>query len=252
MAVRRADRSTSGAVATSTGAVVPPVVEVDPLEPAVIVRGPQGPTGPPGPAGADGPAGAQGDPGPAGPAGPTDVVGDEITIKNSDGNWPAAVPMVIKQATDANNAGTWASYIVPGGSKRLFIGAPGSLPYSLNLAYCSNVESMPAYNTRDAMGWGFSSSTSHMIGRTGTEVRGHSSGPGAAITFSVKTDGGYGGTSSTNVAVRLKADNNGLGFFGVTPVARPTVTGSRASGAALQSLLTALASLGLIIDGSTA
>ncbi len=42
-----------------------------------------------------------------------------------------------------------------------------------------------------------------------------------------------------------------MGFFGATPIAKPTVTGSRASGAALASLLTELASLGLIIDGST-
>lgn len=249
MAVRRADRSTSGAVATSTGAVVPPVVEVDPLEPAVIVRGPQGPTGPPGPAGS---AGSPGAAGPAGPAGPTDVVGDEITVKNSDGNWPAAVPMVIKQATDANNAGTWASYITSGqNGRRMFIG-DATASAVLNLRYVTNIESHPAFLLADGTNIGFAVNGSHMFGRTGTDMRLHTSGPGGSITWTVKTDGAYGGTSSTNVAVRLKADVNGLGFFGVTPVARPTVTGSRASGAALQSLLTALASLGLIIDGSTA
>lgn len=42
-----------------------------------------------------------------------------------------------------------------------------------------------------------------------------------------------------------------IAFFGVPLVARPTVTGSRASGAALASLLTTLASLGLLIDGTT-
>ena len=39
---------------------------------------------------------------------------------------------------------------------------------------------------------------------------------------------------------------------GATPPAKPTVTGSRGGNAALASLLTALASYGLIVDGTTA
>jgi hypothetical protein len=42
-----------------------------------------------------------------------------------------------------------------------------------------------------------------------------------------------------------------FGFFGATPVAKPTVTGSRGANAALQSLLAALANLGLITDSSS-
>ena len=43
------------------------------------------------------------------------------------------------------------------------------------------------------------------------------------------------------------------GFFGSTPpAAKPTVTGSRGANAALASLLTALASYGLITDSTTA
>jgi hypothetical protein len=42
-----------------------------------------------------------------------------------------------------------------------------------------------------------------------------------------------------------------LAFFGVTPpAAQPTVTGLKGANAALGSLLTALASLGLIVDSS--
>ena len=41
------------------------------------------------------------------------------------------------------------------------------------------------------------------------------------------------------------------GFFGATPVAKPTVTGAKGGNAALTSLLTQLASLGLITDSST-
>lgn len=45
---------------------------------------------------------------------------------------------------------------------------------------------------------------------------------------------------------------NQVGFFGATPAGRPTVTGSRGGNAALASLLSALASLGLITDGTSA
>lgn len=43
-----------------------------------------------------------------------------------------------------------------------------------------------------------------------------------------------------------------LGFFAATSTTKPTVTGSRGGNAALASLLTALATLGLITDSSTA
>jgi hypothetical protein len=42
-----------------------------------------------------------------------------------------------------------------------------------------------------------------------------------------------------------------IGFFGASPVAKPTVTGSKGGNAALASLIAALASLGLIIDSTT-
>ena len=42
-----------------------------------------------------------------------------------------------------------------------------------------------------------------------------------------------------------------IGFYGATPVTRPTVTGSRGGNAALASLLTQLANLGLITDSSS-
>jgi hypothetical protein len=43
-----------------------------------------------------------------------------------------------------------------------------------------------------------------------------------------------------------------LGFFGGNPVGRPVVTGSRGGNAALASLLTALAALGLVTNSTTA
>ena len=42
-----------------------------------------------------------------------------------------------------------------------------------------------------------------------------------------------------------------VGFYTKTPIAQPTVTGSRGGNAALASLLTALANLGLIVNSSS-
>lgn len=49
----------------------------------------------------------------------------------------------------------------------------------------------------------------------------------------------------------LRISDVGMGFFGAAPIAQPTVTGSRASGAALVSLLSQLATLGIIVDGTS-
>lgn len=50
----------------------------------------------------------------------------------------------------------------------------------------------------------------------------------------------------------MYSEGTKLGFYGQTPTTRPTVVGSRASGAAYTSLLDAMATLGLVIDNSTA
>lgn len=43
-----------------------------------------------------------------------------------------------------------------------------------------------------------------------------------------------------------------MGFNGATPTAKPTITGSRGGNAALASLLSALDTLGLVVDSTTA
>jgi hypothetical protein len=58
-------------------------------------------------------------------------------------------------------------------------------------------------------------------------------------------------TMVSNSTIRVHANSTGLGFFAATPVAKPTVTGSRGGNAALASLLTALANLGLVTDSSS-
>ena len=88
--------------------------------------------------------------------------------------------------------------------------------------------------------------------------------PLAALTsaFVVSTDAtrtarltlsAYDATAARE-GLRLEADGTGprLAFYGATAVVKPTVSGSRGGNAALASALTALATLGLITDGTTA
>lgn len=49
----------------------------------------------------------------------------------------------------------------------------------------------------------------------------------------------------------LKISGGGLGFYGASEVAKPTITGSRSGNAALESLLSELATMGLIQDDTT-
>jgi hypothetical protein len=69
------------------------------------------------------------------------------------------------------------------------------------------------------------------------------------------SDVGYfvleGRDGANSVQEYFRADHTGLGWWGVTPVAQPTVTGSKGGNAALDSLLTALESYGLIVDSTT-
>lgn len=68
-------------------------------------------------------------------------------------------------------------------------------------------------------------------------------GVASSTLFVLKTPG----STQNNIALL----GNNVGFFGATPAAKPTVTGSRGGNAALASLLTALSTLGLITDSSS-
>lgn len=58
-------------------------------------------------------------------------------------------------------------------------------------------------------------------------------------------------TPDSGAVHTIDGSGNRLGFHGAASVAQQTVTGSRGGNAALASLLTKLATLGLIVDGST-
>jgi hypothetical protein len=77
--------------------------------------------------------------------------------------------------------------------------------------------------------------------------------PSNPVTFA----GGSGIGSTLNLTwtrvagLSLNPTGQKLGFNGTAPVAKPTVTGSKAANAALASLITALANYGLIVDTTT-
>lgn len=89
-----------------------------------------------------------------------------------------------------------------------------------------------------------------------TAGSGVGTGYGGNITLQVNSTHAVQGYISLRVnsstVIKCGPTASTLGFFNATPVTKPEVTGSHGSNAALQSLLTALASLGLILNSSTA
>ena len=78
------------------------------------------------------------------------------------------------------------------------------------------------------------------------------SGSDANLNLNLQGKGSGGVTLLSGAgAVKVQVNGTGVGFHAASPIAKPTVTGSRGSNAALASLLTALASYGLITDSSS-
>lgn len=86
-------------------------------------------------------------------------------------------------------------------------------------------------------------------GDTGADVT-LSGGNGAVTNGNVLVEAGRGVGTPGNV--RIASVDDELGFYGGSTTQKPTVTGSRGGNAALASLLTSLAALGLITDDTTA
>jgi hypothetical protein len=82
--------------------------------------------------------------------------------------------------------------------------------------------------------------------RTGAPGSGGTSGLGSLIGVR------NGGTEDTAFSWNTSGSAPRLGFYGATAGAKPTITGIRASNTALASLLTSLATLGLLTDSTTA
>lgn len=85
----------------------------------------------------------------------------------------------------------------------------------------------------------------------------HASAPTSRVILQVTNSSNatvYFSVSGTTIILNGALDHDGstAGFFGATPASKPTVTGSRDGNAALASLITALATLGLVTDSTTA
>jgi hypothetical protein len=77
----------------------------------------------------------------------------------------------------------------------------------------------------------------------------------AGTAQQVATLGGaqtYSAAQTFSDNVTLGGSGKQVGFYGTTPASKPTVSGSRGGNEALESLLTALATLGLITDSTSA
>lgn len=81
------------------------------------------------------------------------------------------------------------------------------------------------------------------IGNSGTTTQVE----GGTISIAATTDIGINASGTA----QIELNGNNMGFNGATPVAKPNVTGSKAGNAALTSLCTALANLGLITNSTT-
>jgi hypothetical protein len=86
--------------------------------------------------------------------------------------------------------------------------------------------------------------------RSGGAAVGEVVGGSATIRYIPATTGQLRNPANTANLVEWNA--TGLGFFNVAPIARPNITGARGGNAALASLLTNGALLGLWTDGTTA
>lgn len=108
-------------------------------------------------------------------------------------------------------------------------------------AFAENDINITADNLGYNKGWAYISDTQGGIGwnQGGSEVAMQCLSSGLARI----TVGGV---------TKIGANSTGIGFFNATPVAKPSITGSRGGNAALADLLTDLASLGLITDSTTA
>lgn len=132
----------------------------------------------------------------------------------------------------------------------IFVGAGG-----LNLALAAGGGSRWAVGNNDWLGQG---TTGVRLEWTGSSLTVPNVIPNRAVAdIGVACDsaanGGAGRAALAANAVSVVLwDSVGLAFFGGTPVGKPIVTGSRGGNAALASFLTALDSLGLVTDSTTA
>lgn len=125
---------------------------------------------------------------------------------------------------------------------------PSNINLSLNGDYGGTFGIFPTAPTTGVAGRTMSVSA----GAGGT---GNQNGGNLLLIGGGKSGGGTDGEvqlCSPAGAPLVRVTTSALAFFNTAPIAKPTVTGSRAGNAALASFLTAVANLGLVTDSSTA
>jgi hypothetical protein len=224
--------------------------------------GPQGPTGPSGPAGDDGAPGPEGPQGPAGAKGDQGDPGPQPPLGSAGAGPTVALRSDDSTTTNARTPTAHASTHVTGGSDPIAPGAIGAYPQADADALAgrvSGVESgfttVNAYITdaltrvlalENGVVYKANADITGPLGVAGyTTLAGGQANNGWAVFGTLAV---LAGDAST--VHQLGASS--LGFFGATPAARPTVSGSRGGNEALASLLSALGELGLIVDSTTA
>lgn len=148
-----------------------------------------------------------------------------ITRTSTEGLYIAGVTGTAYDLVLANNGGTVAVGIISSTQRVAFPGSIeiGSTPTSagsVRLASQGSIRARNAANNGDVIALQVNASDVILVG-------------------------------NSSHSMEIQTGGNALGFFGATPVTRPTVTGSRGGNAALQDLLTELANLGLITDSTT-
>jgi hypothetical protein len=180
---------------------------------------------------------------PSGWSGPVYVLGDARLSFTVAQGWPSSArptarPGAFGYATDTNtfewlDATGWHSWVSTLGgsiSGGLAVGNTASLNGGVVIRNGNNVDGSMLVD-----------------GNWGILMRGY---PGSSSDIGLQASDG-------SILVRVRSGgrvelSGNIGFNGANAIAKPAVTGSRAGNAALASLLTALASYGLITDSSTA
>lgn len=237
------------------------LVDADPGE-VTYVRGPAGPTGPVGPTGDTGAPGPKGDTGATGAKGDTGATGPQPPLGAAGAGAGIALRSTDPTTTDARTPTAHASTHGSGGTDPVTVaqsqvtGLAAALAGLLPLTggnMTGTVTNNVASAATTAFGGGVAGDTFDRwrVLASGTIEAGSGS---AARDVNLRRSGVDQWTTDDALIVSLMFRHMGttLGFYGATAVTKPSVTGSRGGNAALGSLISALAALGLITDSTTA
>lgn len=131
------------------------------------------------------------------------------------------------------------------GNRSVFIGTTNAIPGAVSESGQMNIQNA-IYGRGNDGAWAMTTTGKIGFYQTNPTARVHVTGHTNTEAFRVDFTGGV---------VGFRIDQSGgvarAGFLGATPIARPTITGSRASNVALANLLTQLANYGLITDSTS-